>query len=37
VSASPIATAVVTWPAVLGNSSPAMHSADSASIVDVAP
>ncbi len=37
ISASPIATAVVTWPAVSGSSSCARQSADSASIFDVSP
>lgn len=36
-SAPPIATAVVTWPAVEGRSSWARESADSASIFDVSP
>ena len=34
---SPIACAVVTWPAVVGLSSKARHSADSASIFAVSP
>ena len=37
ISASPIATAVVTWPAVGGRSSVARQSADSASILAVSP
>ena len=35
ISASPMATAVVTWPAVSGRSSKARLSADSASIFAV--